>query len=159
MKLFLTITTALILFSCYGVNEKNSYIAIISSCCNSDTMWPEIYEKYKIKDVENPLIKEIISDFERQPFSSTIIYFEEGPEEYIGIGGEGSLVRYVYNKNIRPYVLDGLSTELSDSEKVRITSRINAILFNYFNEDSRHEAIILLNIQCDEYLEKNKEKN
>lgn len=142
----------------FGINEKNSYIAVISSCCNSKVTWSEIYSKYKIRDTSDVKSREIILKFKKQPFPSKIIYFENNPEEYIGIGNEGSVIRYLYNENLSSEVLDGFSSELSESEKIRITLRLNSILFNSIDEYGRREAIILLKKQCEDYLENNKEE-
>lgn len=152
MKKIIYFLLLVLLVSCYGVNEKNSQIFTLSSCCNSDSTWATIYNDYKIENDNKEEVQEVIKDFKSQPFSTDIIYFKSDPEEYIGISKEGRFIRYMYNKNISNQVLDGLSPQLKDSEKIRIGLRVNAILFNYLNEEGRKEAIINIKNQCSEFL-------
>ncbi|ALM48415.1 hypothetical protein AMR72_05585 [Flavobacterium psychrophilum] len=145
--------------SCDGffINKKTSEIIHLSSCCNSDSTWTKIYNTHRIENSENAEIREIIAEFKRQPFSNTVLYFKDYPEEYIGIGDGGSSIRYVYNKKISSQVLNGLSPELSESEKLRIALRVNSILFNYVGEESRKESAIILKYQCEDLIENYKE--
>jgi hypothetical protein len=121
-------------------------------------MWTEIYEDYKVKDTLNPDIIAILEEFKSMPFSSKVIYFKEGPEEYIGIGRGNSAVRYVYNENIDGQVLNGLSTELPESEKIRIGLRLHNLIYPYLNEEGRKESVILIRSQCEKFLEKQKDR-
>lgn len=157
MKKIICLALLVLLASCYGINEKNSQIFTLSSCCNSDSTWATIYNEHKIENGDKTEVKEIIEDFKRQPFSTDLIYFKSNPEEYVGISEGGTFVRYVYNKNISNQVLNGLSPQLKDSEKIRIGLRVNALLFNYLDEDGRKEAIIDIEKACSEFLKKNSE--
>jgi len=137
------------LLSCdgFGINKKNSYINVISSCCNTDNMWGQILEECSLKNLEDIEVKRIVSEFEALPFSTNILYFESNPEEYIGVSKNGSSIRYIYNDDLSPNVLNGLSTELSDLEKMRITLRVNAVMMNYLNESGKKEAFSLIKRQ------------
>jgi hypothetical protein len=150
--LIILISAVLLLSSCYGINEKNSYILTLSNCCNSDIVWKKIFSKYKPEGINTVEVQGILNDFKSQPFKTNIIYFKDEPEEYVGISENGRFIRYVYNKKISTQVLDGLSTKLSDSEKIRIGLRINSILFNYLNEDGRMESVFILKESFDEFL-------
>ncbi len=150
------ISAFLLLSSCYGINEKNSYIFTLSNCCNSDIMWKEIFLKYKPEGTHTVEVQGILSDFKSQPFKTNIIYFKDEPEEYVGISENGRFIRYIYNKKISKQVLNGLTPKLDDSEKIRIGLRINSILFNYLNEDGRRESVIILKESFSEFLKTHK---
>lgn len=142
----------IILNSCYGVNEKNSYISSISTSYKSGVIWTDLFNQYQPKDTTSKDVSRIIEEFKSQPFTTKIIYFEEEPSEYIGISENGRFIRYVYNKKIEDQVLDGLSSNLSDSEKMRIILRINAFIFNHLNKEGQYETMQNLKRDCDFFL-------
>lgn len=151
MNRIILITFFLLLFSCYEVNDKTSRVIELSWNISKDN-WDTIYLNHKIMDTSDISTKIIINDFKQQPFINKVIYFDEFPEEYYGIDENNSSVRYIYNKNISNKVLDGLSPELKDSEKIRIALRMNALLFNYMDEESQINTIRRIKNQCDYFL-------
>lgn len=148
------IILCVLLVSCYGVNKKTSEIFNLSFCCNNNTTWPLIFEEHKVVNVKDSNVQEILKDFKNQIHSSDIIYFKEYPEEYIGISENRMFIRYVYNKNISNQVLDGLSPQLSDSEKIRIGLRVITLQMNNLNEEGKKASIKIINEECERYLEK-----
>ena len=142
--IFISTVIILLLSSCYGVNEKNSYIFTLSNCCNSDEIWKDIISKYSPNELHDSNSQDIVKDFKSQPFRTFVIYFDDEPKEYIAISENNRFVRYVYNTKISTKVLNGLSPLLSKSEKIRIGLRVNSLLFNELSEEGRKESVILL---------------
>ena len=154
MKKALYLLIFIAVFSCYGVNEETTEICGLSICCNEADTWEKIFKEYSIENTDSDSVKDILLEFRNQPFKTDIIHFKEYPEEYIGISENKMQVRYVYNKKIADQVLDGLSPQLSDSEKIRISIRINLLHINYLNDEGRRESIILMRKECNDFLEK-----
>lgn len=120
----------LLFFSCnFMVNEKTSWISTLNTECLDDSAWIIIKRDYSTDSVTDKNLLWQIDQIKKMPFPSDVLYFKEGPEELIGVQYYG--VRYVYNKNISFQVLDGLSPELSESEKQRIQDRIQTLLMEY----------------------------
>ena len=142
--------------SCYGINEETSEICGLSVCCNEDNTWKVIFDEHKIENIQTKPVAEIISEFKNQSFESDILYFKDYPEEYIGISKDKMSVRYVYNHKIANQVLNGLSPQLSDYEKIRISMRVNSVHMKYLNDRGRRESIVLMRKEFNDYLEKNK---
>ena len=95
--IFISTVIILLLSSCYGVNEKNSYIFTLSNCCNSDEIWKDIISKYSPNELHDSNSQDIVKDFKSQPFRTFVIYFDDEPKEYIAISENNRFVRYVYN--------------------------------------------------------------
>lgn len=156
MKYIYILSTGILLLlsSCYGVNEKNSYIFTLSNCCNSENIWKDVISNYSPNDTNNVHVQDIMKDFKSQPFRTMVIYFNDEPKEYIAISENGRFVRYVYNEKIKKQVLNGLSPLLSESEKIRIGLRVHSLLFNQLNEEGRKESVIILKKSFEEFLKK-----
>jgi len=73
----------------------------------------------------------MVSRFKRQPFASELIYFEESPQEIIGVSTDHYQIRYVYNPDLSRKVLNGFSKKLTKAEIDRISKRIYDLLENY----------------------------
>ncbi len=153
-NILLCLIFSVLLYSCYGINEKNSYFFTLSTCCAKDA-WIQILNEHKVENVENKDVINILKEFRNQPFPTDVIYFKDYPEEYIGISENYQFVRYVYNKKLSNEVLDGFSEKLKNSEKIRIGLRINALLMSRLSEEGRKESIILIRKECDNYLKDN----
>ena len=66
-----------------------------------------------------------------QLWDCDIMYFKEDPVELIGLSREHYSVRYVYNSQISPNVLNGYATELNEKEKKRVISKVKKTFLPY----------------------------
>ncbi len=108
--------------SCYGVNENSSEIGSINYNCSSSG-WNQIFSKFSTSYFSDNVTKQIVEDFNNMPFKVDLIYLKE-PAEIIGISEDRYTIRYLYNPNISNQILDGLSSQLTESEKERIQTRM-----------------------------------
>lgn len=137
----------LLMVACYGINSETSQIGDINSTCQSKNAWEKIVKEYstdkikdssfieglegystdKIKDSSFIIgLKEVQNHFIKPEY---ILYFENGPKEIIGC--DWNSVRVAYNPNISASSVNGLSSELSDEEQVRIRNRVLKLLYQY----------------------------
>ncbi len=136
----------LMLSSCYyGINEKTSKISSLSTTCIADTAWQDIQKHHAVDSTLNANFIAVLKEFEDQPFSTEIWYFDKDPQELIGISDNHYLIRYVYNPKISRQVLNGLSPQLSDAEKKRIRKRVLSLLMNYQCEEGKAESMKIIN--------------
>lgn len=154
IKKIIALLLFILLASCYGVNKKTSEIFDVSVCCNNKETWPIIFKEYSVQKSEDQNVNEILKKFKNQIHETDVIYFNEYPQEYIGISENHMFVRYVYNRKISDEVLNGLSTELSESEKLRIGLRIIGLQMNNLGEEGRKEAAIIIKTECQKIIEK-----
>jgi hypothetical protein len=83
-----------------------------------------------------------LSNFKNTSFPVSVIYFEQGPKELIGV--DYSSIRYVFNPLISNQILDGLSPKLNEVEKKRIRNRVQNILMEFQCAEGKKEAEILM---------------
>ncbi len=141
MRVIYLCFVVILLQSCYGINEKTSEICTLNTNCISSTAWNEISKEYSTnKIVRSEFIKKV-EGFKNQTFSNEVLYFENNPEELIGVDNELYSVRYVYNPKISNQILNGLSPQLNDVEKKRIRLRIQTLLMKYQCEEGKKESL------------------
>lgn len=119
----------LLLIGCYGVNNNTTHIGMLNTNCLGENAWEEISKQFSTNNINDTIWKIKCQEFSEQPFESNVLYFNEGPEELIGV--TYSSVRYVYNPSISDDILDGMSLKLSEKEKRRICTRIQELLKKY----------------------------
>lgn len=117
--------------SCSFVNERTSEIFALNNSCISKESFDLIWQKYSIDSIIlNKDYKKAFIDIRNQPFDSKVIYFND-TKEIVALGTDLHSVRYVYNPRISNKVLDGLNSELSASEKIRLGSRVQRLFMEY----------------------------
>ncbi len=141
MKLIYLCFVAILLQSCYGINEKTSGISTLNTNCLSSNAWDEIKKEYSTDDITNPKLIERLKRFENQPFTNEVLYFKNNPEELIAVSTDHYGIRYVYNPKISNQILNGLSPQLKDKEKKRIHKRIQTLLMKYQCEEGKAESL------------------
>jgi hypothetical protein len=141
MKLIYWCFIAVLLQSCYGINEKTSEISTLNTNCLSSNAWDEIKREYSADGITNPKLNEGLKEFENLPFTTEVFYFKNNPEELIAVSTDHYAIRYVYNPKISNQILDGLSLQLKDKEKKRIKKRIQTLLIQYQCEEGRIESL------------------
>ncbi|MCU0438185.1 MAG: hypothetical protein MUC49_09725 [Raineya sp.] len=132
---------AIMLSSCYGVNERTSHIGALSSFCLPDSIEYFLQKEYSVNTLRDQKWIDKCNSFRNKPFPSIVIYFNESPKELVGIAQNFHTVRYVYNPNIRNQILDGLDSDLSDKEKKRILKRVQLALIKYQCEKGKEQSI------------------
>jgi hypothetical protein len=115
------------LTACYGINERTSEIGNLETKCFQQKDWENVKKIYSAKTTDSSFL-ETINEIKSKTFNTEILFFDTNPKEIIAIATDHYSVRYVYNSDISNQVLDGLSSELNDSEKKRITDRIQKLL-------------------------------
>jgi hypothetical protein len=111
------------------VNARISAIYQLNTECLNDSAWSDLKRYHMVDTISKPELMDVLKKFRKQPFTTQIYYFNN-PEELIGV--DHDLVRYVFNKKIKEYeILNGLSKELSKTDKERIGSRIQDFLRAY----------------------------
>lgn len=141
MKLIYLCFVAILLQSCYGINEKTSEISTLNTNCLSSNAWDEISREYSTDKIVSPKFIKKLEGFKNQTFSSEVLYFGKNPEELIGVDDELYSIRYVYNPKISNQILNGLSPQLKDIEKKRIRKRIQTLLMKYQCEKGKAESL------------------
>lgn len=108
--------------SCYGINEKSSEIGSLNYNCGSSG-WNQIFSKFSTSYFSSNVTEQIVEDFYNMPFKVDLIYLKE-PHEIIGVSEGRYTIRYLYNPSISDQILDGLSSQLTESEKERVQTRM-----------------------------------
>lgn len=126
LKSFLVIS---LFTSCYGINKKSSEIASLNYDCGTYE-WNQILSDFSTSYFSNNITKQAVEDFKNMHFKVDLIYLEE-PHEIIGVSEDHYTIRYIYNPIISDQILDGLSSQLTKSEKQRIKNRIARIIEEY----------------------------
>lgn len=134
--LILTIFITALLTSCYGVNEKTSEIGSMAPECLSKGAWEDAMKKYSVENITDSVflegLKEVENHFLRPDY---ILYFDEEPKEIVGC--DWYSIRVAFNPKITYYSVDGLSSELSDKEQIRIRNRVFKVLMEYQCEEGK----------------------
>jgi hypothetical protein len=145
MKPYYLILVLIFFQSCYGVNEETSEICFLNTTCLTPEAWNQIKIEYSVEGIIDSALIEKLSQFKHEPFEVEVYYFKDYPEEFIGISIDHNAIRYVYNKNIDDSILDGFSSSLNNSEKMRIRKRFQSILIKYQCEKGKIESKNLIN--------------
>jgi hypothetical protein len=120
------------------INKETSAIGSIYGECLKKDAWDTLFTRYDVNNVKDSLLKEVLTEFENQPFRPYVLYLQD-PEEFIGISTDKYMVRYVYNSNLSSKVLDGFM--LNDSEKNRILNRVQKLLMEFQCEDGKIQSL------------------
>ncbi|WMI68194.1 hypothetical protein [Mangrovimonas sp. YM274] len=123
LKSFLIIS---LFTSCYGINEKSSEIGSLNYDFGTYE-WNQIFSDFSTSYFSSNVTKQVVEDFKKKPFKVDLIYLKE-PREIIGISEDHYSIRYIFNPIISDQILDGLSSQLTESEKQRIKNRIARIV-------------------------------
>ncbi len=109
---------------------------------------------YNVDDSKSRDLEYIKEKFKEKRRKSIILYFPSGPEEYVGISANNhDLITFVYNDSLSTQLLDNLSPELSEADKVRIILRVNTILMGYMNDNGKLNAVKRIHRQIGDALE------
>lgn len=156
MKPFKTLLVLSFLFlvSCDGffINKYTSHIGFLNfNCSDHSAVLDTIISQHQPVNMP-PEFTAMATEFDNMPFTSgELVYFDSGPRELIKI--DNYMVRYVYNPEISEWVLDGLSTGLSDQEQFRITARIQLLVIEHQCLKGKFESLLGL-LSLKEGLEK-----
>lgn len=122
----------------YGVNEKTTIIADIYSDGVSEELKIIMNDK-SLSEIWNDSLSLIaIEEMKNNPITTVDLYYFENPNEIIG--ADYYSVRYVYNPSISSSVLDGMSPELLNHEKIRIVLRMQQLIMEYQKEPNKTES-------------------
>ena len=130
----------LIMSGCYGINRNTSEIENLNTDCLNANTWHALNEKYSTQTINDTAFIKALNYIENDIFKVDVLYFESSPRELIAVAKDHYSVRYVFNPNLSPYVLDGLSPELNKDEKKRITNRVQRLLMNYQCSEGKEES-------------------
>lgn len=132
------------LVGCYGVNETTSEIGVIDTYCIKENTWDIIMETYSTDNITDSVLLKGLKDFDNQVFESKVIFFSKDPVELIGIDKDYYSVRYVFNPTLSDKVLDGFSSKLTESEKNRISNRVQKLLIPFQCEEGKQKSYNLI---------------
>jgi hypothetical protein len=120
-------------------NKKLSSIGSIYADCLRDDAWDSIKAQYQLPD--SATYKLIRKEFEKQPFKTELLFFNDSVPEVIGIATDHYSVRYAYNPHLNSMILNGLSPGLKEYDKKRICNKIQNILMRYQCPEGKKESL------------------
>lgn len=156
MKCTFTYTTLLVLScitllhfaSCYGINEKTTNICSLNTICLTDSAWTTIKRRYDVSKIHDDDFISAAKDIDTVwRFRTETLYFDSGPKELIAVATDLYSVRYCYSPRGNLFtdkVLDGLSPELTASEKMRIRNRIQSLFLEFQCEEGKMQSYKLM---------------
>ena len=89
---------------------------------------------------KTPELREAKRALDQGVFDYEPLYFEETPEELIGLDKNHYVIRYYYNPKISKNLLNGLSPELTDSIKIRIFLKVQMMFYDFQTEEEKDQT-------------------
>ena len=131
-----------IISGCHLENNKSTAIDMIHDNCIADSAMDILSERYSINNIKDSIFKVKLIEMNKRAFKTKVLYFNENPEELIGI--DRYLIMYVYNPTLSSKVLSGRNVEITEKERNRIFVRIQKLLIEFQCEKGKIESFKMI---------------
>lgn len=147
MNKFVCLLALLILNAChYGVNSTVTTFATVESECITSENLESLKTDHNISQcLDSSFIKKYAS-FQNERFENLALYFDESPEEIIGLRTDLPKYRlaYVFNPNISSRIVSNTSGVLTEKDKKRILFRVQKSFIKYQCEEGKKKSYLML---------------